>query len=60
MSPTTLAAWQERLGLTKSEACSRLGLSRTTYDAYLSGKSKIPLYIALACAALAFGLPPMA
>lgn len=58
MTPTTLIAWRERLGLTRIEAARRLGLSRNGYSAYETGKNRIPQYIALACAAIAFGLPP--
>ena len=58
MTPKSLTAWRERLGLNKSEAARRLGLARNSLEAYESGRSSIPTYIALACAALAFGLPP--
>jgi transcriptional regulator with XRE-family HTH domain len=59
MTPTTLAAWRERLGLNRSEAALALGLSRNGYTRYEEGVAPIPLYIALACAALAYGLPPI-
>lgn len=59
MSPKSLALWRERLGLNKAEACRALGLARNTLDAYETGRNPIPLYIALACAAVAYGLPPM-
>lgn len=60
MTPETLLAWRQRLGIkTRSEAARRLGLSRNAYCAYEEGRTKIPIYVALACAAVAFGLPPM-
>lgn len=60
MTPKSLSAWRERLGLNKSEASRRLGLSRNAYDGYEGGVRRIPLYVALACSALAYGLPPIA
>jgi len=59
LTPESLKAWRERLGLNKSEAALRLGLARNTYTAYEEGRAEIPLYVALACAAIAYGLPPM-
>jgi DNA-binding XRE family transcriptional regulator len=57
MTPATLAAWRTRLGFNKTEAAKALGLSRNGYDYYEAGRSRIPLHIALACAAIAHGLP---
>jgi transcriptional regulator with XRE-family HTH domain len=59
MTPSTLLAWRERLGFNRAEAARKLGLSRNTYCAYEAGINRIPLYIALACAAVAYGLPPI-
>lgn len=59
MTPDSLAAWMTRLHLTKTQAASSLGLARSTLDRYLDGSVKIPPYIALACAAIAHGLPPI-
>lgn len=59
MTPASLSAWRSRLGLNKSEAARRLGLSRNALEGYESGQRRIPLYIALACSALAYGLPPI-
>jgi transcriptional regulator with XRE-family HTH domain len=59
MTPQTLLAWRERLGIrSRAEAARRLGVARNTYAAYEEGTRRIPLYIALACAALAHGVPP--
>lgn len=57
MTPASLTAWMARLHLNKVQACKELGIARTTLDRYLDGSTAIPLYIALACAAVAHGLP---
>jgi transcriptional regulator with XRE-family HTH domain len=59
MNPASLIAWRSRLKLNKSEASRRLGLSRNALESYEKGERRIPLYIALACSALAYGLPPI-
>lgn len=59
MTPDSLAAWMTRLHLSKTQAASSLGLARSTLDRYLDGSVKIPPYIALACAAIAHGVPPI-
>lgn len=59
LTAASLIAWRNRLGFKKAEAARRLGVSWTTYASYETGKTKIPLYVALACSAIAHGLPPM-
>jgi DNA-binding XRE family transcriptional regulator len=59
MTPATLFSWRTRLGLNKTEAAKALGLSRNGYDYYETGRYRIPLHVALACAAIAHGLPPI-
>jgi len=61
MTPASFAAWRLRLYGHRSikAAADALGCSRTSIRAWEAGEHKIPLYIALACQALANGLPPM-
>ena len=59
MSPVSLKAWRERLSWTKTKAAESLGLSPNGYYAYETGQRPIPRHVALACAAIAHGLPPI-
>lgn len=58
MKPEDFTAWREHMGLNRTKAAEALGLGRNMPQRYEDGEAEIPLYIALACAALAFGLPP--
>jgi len=63
MTAASLIEWRKRLGLNKSAASAALGLSPNAYAAYerghYNGKPRpIPVHVALACAALAMGIPP--
>ncbi|MCF4166348.1 hypothetical protein L2U69_11890 [Zavarzinia compransoris] len=55
MEAKDFCAWLNHMKFNDSEAGRRLGISRTTIIKYKS--SGAPEHIALACAALAFGLP---
>ena len=57
MTPQSLSAWMVRLHWDKQTAAARLGIARSTLDRYLSGGAPIPKVVALACAALSYGLP---
>jgi len=59
MTAASFQAWRERLGLTAKAAAEALGCSRTTVAGYAAGTVRIPRYIALACAAIAQGVPPI-
>jgi transcriptional regulator with XRE-family HTH domain len=62
-----LIAWRHSLASTRRgqrhlsalEAAQRLGVSRTAYRGYEAGTQPIPITVALACAALSHGLPPI-
>lgn len=45
--------------LKRYQAADRIGIGRHTYARYEAGEQPIPAYVALACQAIANGLPPM-
>lgn len=51
---------QNRLSVSRAELCRRLGIAYNSGIAYSTGKADIPKPIALACAAVAAGMPPYA
>jgi transcriptional regulator with XRE-family HTH domain len=59
MKSDTLFAFRDRFGYSQAKMAAALGIGRRTYGQYERGESEIPSTLALACAALAFGLPPM-
>lgn len=58
MTGEEFITWRKSLHLTRIEAAAQLGMSRNSVTAYENDASKIPNYIALACAALAKGIEP--
>lgn len=58
MTGPQLKAWRLRMRLKVRDAAERLGVSVDTYSR-MERKTRVPRYIPLACAALAYGLPPM-
>lgn len=58
MTADEFAAWRKRMGYNRVQAADALGLGRNQPQRYEEGQP-IPKYIALACAAIAFGLPPV-
>lgn len=58
MQKEDFVAWRQLKGFNRTEAAAALGLSRNMPQKYEDGEAEIPLYVALACAALAYGLPP--
>jgi len=58
MTPAQFTEWRGRLGLSKTAAAEALGISRNMPQRYEAGAAHIPRYVALACAAVAFNLPP--
>lgn len=59
MTANGLIAWRKRLDLNRIEASLSLGICRNSLTAYESGRRPIPLTVALAAAALSYGLPPI-
>lgn len=57
MTAADFIAWREHMHLNRSEAAVRLGVALNTITAYERGQ-RIPLYVALACSALAMNIPP--
>ena len=66
MTPDDLRAWQQAMGYTYDTAAQALGVSRSSYADWIAGRSRttgkpiqISRLVALACAALAAGVPPI-
>lgn len=58
MTSEDFREWRERLGLSRSQVAEALGIGINQPKRYEEGQ-KIPRYIALACAAVALGIPPI-
>jgi hypothetical protein len=59
MTAERFSWWLDRLHLSNTAAAKALGCGINTITRYKKPGAKIPLYIALACAALAHGVPPI-
>jgi DNA-binding transcriptional regulator YiaG len=59
MTGQDLTRWRERLHLSKTDAAARLGTHRNCLSDWEAGRRDVPHYIALACAAIAHGIPPI-
>ena len=59
MSPASLIVFRKRLCLSQGLFARVIGIGQRTLIRYETGASPIPKTVALACAAVAFGLPPM-
>lgn len=59
MTAEEFTQWRERLGLNRLEASKALGIGRNQPKRYEDEGQEIPRYIALACAAVAMGVPPV-
>jgi predicted DNA-binding transcriptional regulator AlpA len=57
MTPADLRLWIDTRNVSDREAAKQLGCSRNSLRKWLR-TGNIPPYIALACSALAWGLPP--
>lgn len=58
MKPEDFIAWREHLGISRAEACRLIGIHPNSVTNYEQGRTAIPLYIGLACAAVARKLKP--
>lgn len=58
MTPTDYRSWKATLGYSGVDACRALGISPNTDTKYSRDGSTIPLYIALACAAVMRRIKP--
>ena len=59
MTSATLIAWRKRLALSQDAAAKALGCGRRSIQQWEAGMHPVPRYIALACAAVAMGIPPI-
>ena len=56
MTPEEFTALHKRLGMSRAAMCREIGIAPNTGTAYALGRTPIPRYIALACAAVALGV----
>lgn len=61
MNGETFKAWRKRHKFSQTAAAATLGCSRTSIKNWESAPEReLPRYVALACAAISYGLEPMA
>lgn len=63
MSGPDFAAWMTHIGrgrgrISDGQAAEMLGVGRNSIGQFRRGERPVPVAVALACAALAYGLPP--
>lgn len=58
MTPEQIKAWQAHLKLSNTAAAGALNVNVRTYADWRSGRTRTPGCLALACSAVAMGLPP--
>lgn len=58
MKAKDFTEWREKMGFNRIQAASALGTGRNMPQRYEEGTAEIPIYIALACAALIRGIHP--
>lgn len=59
MTAASLKAWRERMNFTQKKAADEIGCSVRSITNWEGGVADVPRYIALACAAIAQGVPPI-
>lgn len=58
MNPKELIEWRKKNGFSQKKAAELIGCSRRGIQMWEAGNNPIPKHIALAIAAVQFGLPP--
>ena len=58
MTAADFIALHQQLGISRAALCRLIGIAPNSGTAYAMGRKPIPLTVALACAAVAFNLPP--
>lgn len=58
MTPEQLRQWRQSLDFSQAEAARRLLVTLRGYERWEAGTRRPPAHLALACAAVAKGLPP--
>lgn len=58
MTGADFIAWRAMLGISRAEACRRLGIHPNSVTVWEKGEREIPKSVALACSAVAKKLKP--